>query len=396
MARRPGTPRLLRELNDRAALELLITEGPLTRAQIGARTGLSKVTASQLLARLEERGLVEMVGERTGGRGPSAALYGVVPASAYVAGLEVGPREVVAAVADITGAVGGRTTVPFAEADDPVEVIRKAVAGACGEAKAARLRTLVIGTPGLVDPRTGDVRFAFDLGSWHEGASARLGRDLDTRVVIENDVNLVAVAEHAHGAARDAGDFALLWIDRGIGLAIMLGERLHRGVSGGAGELGYLPVPGVPLPGPVTASRAHGAPTLAGGFGALVGADALLELARAHGHTGLPLEEAVDRAAAAPAAPGASAFLDDLASRLALGVAAVTTVLDPGLIVLSGSLGAAGGTALAVRTEQAVARLCPTRPRLIPGALTTDPVLQGALHTALTLAREEVFSTTTD
>jgi len=397
MARRPGTPRLLRELNDRSALELLFDEGPLTRAQIGARTGLSKVTASQLLARLEERGLVEVVGERTGGRGPSAAVYGVVPASAYAAGLEVGPREATVGVMDITGQIAARVTVPFSDSDDPVEVIRTAVARACRTAKVAipQLRTLVIGTPGLVDPRTGDVRFSFDLSSWHEGAPEALRRRLDTRVVVENDVNLVAVAEHAHGAARDTGDFALLWVDRGIGLAVMLGGRLHRGASGGAGELGYLPVPGAPLPDGVTESLAHGAPSLAGGFGALVGADALTDLARAHGYPGLSPEAALQDAAATPDAPRSSSFLDAVASRLALGVTAVTAVLDPGLIVLSGRLGAAGGHPLATRTAEAASRLCPTRSRLVPGTLTTAPVLQGALHTALTLAREEIFSTTT-
>ncbi|MEO3783095.1 ROK family transcriptional regulator [Actinocorallia sp. B10E7] len=398
MARRPGTPRLLRELNDRAALELLLDEGPLTRAEIGARTGLSKVTASQLLSRLEERGLVEVVGRRAGGRGPNAAVYGVVPASAYVAGLEVDPREVTAGVSDITGRIVARTAVPFSGGEDPVEVIRTAVARACRSAKVGipRLRALVVGTPGLVDPRTGEVRFSFDLSSWHEGAPDALRRRLGTRVVVENDVNLVAVAEHAHGAARGTDDFALLWIDRGVGLAVMLGGRLHRGVSGGAGELGYLPVPGVPLPGGVTESRVHGAPALAGGFGALIGTDALMDLAGSHGYPDLSPEEAVRRASADSGSPRASSFLDALASRLALGVAAVATVLDPGLIVLSGSLGTAGGTPLADRTAQAVSRLCPTSPRLIPGALTTDPVLQGALHTALALAREEVFSSTTD
>src|SRR5579863_6359194 len=89
MQRRPGTPSLLRELNDRAALEMLLAGGPMTRAQLGAQTGLSKVTASQLLARLEERGLVAVAGEQAGGRGPNAALYSVVPSSAYVAGLYV-------------------------------------------------------------------------------------------------------------------------------------------------------------------------------------------------------------------------------------------------------------------------------------------------------------------
>src|SRR5271155_2776306 len=103
--RRPGTPSLLRELNDRAALELLLTEGPMTRAQLGERTGLSKVTASQLLARLEERGLVEVAGEQAGGRGPNAELYAVVPSTAYVAGLHVEQDVVSAGVADVTGRV---------------------------------------------------------------------------------------------------------------------------------------------------------------------------------------------------------------------------------------------------------------------------------------------------
>src|SRR5689334_22146990 len=107
----PGTPRLLRAINDRAALELLLERGPLTRAQIGELTRLSKVTASQLVERLEERELVQRVGEQSGGRGPNAQLYAIVPGSAYAIGVEVGPRQVVAAAADITGTVGTRVEV---------------------------------------------------------------------------------------------------------------------------------------------------------------------------------------------------------------------------------------------------------------------------------------------
>src|SRR3954469_22910434 len=139
-AQPPGTPRLPRELNDRAALELLLSHGPLTRAQLGTRTGLSKVTASQLLARLEERGLVEVVGEQAGGRGPNAALYGVVPSSAYVAGLEVGPQGVTAGIADIAGTICDQITVDLNGADDPVAVLHAAVTKACRSAKVAASR----------------------------------------------------------------------------------------------------------------------------------------------------------------------------------------------------------------------------------------------------------------
>src|SRR6195256_6795347 len=100
---RPGTPSLLRVLNDRAALDLLLGGEMLTRSQISEYTGVSKVTVSQMLARLEERALVMVAGEQAGGRGPNAALYSVVPSSAYVAGLYVEFDQVSAAIADVTG-----------------------------------------------------------------------------------------------------------------------------------------------------------------------------------------------------------------------------------------------------------------------------------------------------
>ena len=63
-------------------------------------------------------------------------------------------------------------------------------------------------------------------------------------MTFENDVNLAAIAEAHSGAARGVDDFALVWIGRGVGLAVVLGGKLHRGAAGAAGEIGYLPVPG--------------------------------------------------------------------------------------------------------------------------------------------------------
>src|SRR5712664_290005 len=124
---KPGTPSLLRELNDRAALELLLAEGPLTRGQRSERTGVSKVTGSQVLARLEERGLVRVTGQQAGGRGPNAALYSVVPSSAYVAGLYVEVDQVSAAIADVTGRRVAEVSVDPNGADNPVGMVRDAI-----------------------------------------------------------------------------------------------------------------------------------------------------------------------------------------------------------------------------------------------------------------------------
>jgi predicted NBD/HSP70 family sugar kinase len=388
MQRRPGTPSLLRELNDRSALELLLTGGPMTRAQLGEYTGLSKVTASQLLARLEERGLVQVAGELAGGRGPNAELYAVVPSTAYVAGLHVEHDEISAGVADVTGNVVTQVSVNPADADDPVALVRGAVLAACGAAGVApeALRAFVIGTPGVLDPRTGDPRLAVNLPAWHEGVLAALRSDLGRPVTLENDVNLAAMAERSVGAAVGVDDFVLVWIGVGLGLATVLGGRLHRGVGGAAGEIGYLPVPGVPLPQDIT----HPA---TGAFQRLVGAQALVPLALEYGFSG-PTAAAAVAAAVAAATAGqrrGGEFLDDLASRVATGVAAISVVLDPGLVVLGGDVGQAGGDELAGRVGAEVGRICPARPAVVPSAVSGGPVLRGAILAAVDQARAELL-----
>src|ERR1700728_4445714 len=131
---KPGTPSLLRALNDRAALEVLLSERTLSRAQLSERTGVSKVTVAQMLARLEDRGLVMVAGEQAGGRGPHAALYSVAPSSAYVAGLYVESDLVSAAIADVTGQCVAEITVDSDGTDDPVVMVRDAIGQACESA----------------------------------------------------------------------------------------------------------------------------------------------------------------------------------------------------------------------------------------------------------------------
>ncbi|CAM4095309.1 ROK family transcriptional regulator [Nocardiopsis rhodophaea] len=410
MSRRPGTPRLLRQLNDRAALELLLSSGPMTRTQLGRETGLSKVTASQLLSRLEERELVHVVGSQAGGRGPNAALYAVVPSSAYVAALDVSATGVSAAVADITGQVVGEISIDPTAAPDPVELVHTTVLKLLESADIPqdRLSSCIIGTPGVVDPRSGDVRFSFDLHAWHGGVLERLRAGLRSAVTIQNDVNLAALAEHAEGAAEDTSDFVLIWLGSGggVGMAIVLDDRIHTGYSGGAGEIGYLPVPGAPLPDDVglpggyqSLRTAYGRPSLAHGFQALVGAQAIIELAAEHGFAGSDVDPG-DAAnvtavlsAAREAGPEGEAFLDEFAERIARGVASVCVVLDPGLVVLGGEMAQAVGADLARRVADATTRIGPNAPKVDIGRVDS-PVLRGALLSALQQAREEVFSST--
>ena len=101
------------------------------------------------------------------------------------------------------------------------------------------------------------------------------------------------------------------------------------------------------------------------------------------------------RAAVAAADNGGErggAFLAELASRVATGVAAICVVLDPGLVVLGGEVGRAGGAMLAARVAAEVGRICPARPRVVPTGVSGDPVLGGAILAAVDQARSELLA----
>ncbi|MFF4319935.1 ROK family protein [Streptomyces sp. NPDC001568] len=398
----PGTPSLLRAMNDRAALELLLTHGPLSRTRIGQLTGLSKPTASQLLARLESAGLVVATGTDGGRPGPSAQLYALNGRAAHVGGLDVTPERVLAAVADLTGTVTGSFELPYTEGAGAVEQVTRALDGAVRAAGIGPdgLHRLVIATPGAFDPQTGQLRYASHLPGWHSPTLLdELAAALPVPVEYENDVNLAAVAEQRLGAARGHEDFVLLWNEEGLGAALVLGGRLHRGWTGGAGEVGFLPVSGHPLVRQVTRANTGGYQELAGvqvlpRLAAELGIDTPPQPApdAPHGPQVAVGVALLERAAAAPHGANLD-FLRSYATVLATGLASLVAVLDPEIVVLSGAVITAGGDPLRTLLETELAELAPSRPRLVTGEVRERPVLRGALESALAAAREEVFDT---
>ncbi|MEU8356991.1 ROK family transcriptional regulator [Nonomuraea sp. NPDC048882] len=387
----PGTPSLLRAINDRAALRALIERGPLTRPEIGALTGLSKPTASQLLLRLQRAGLVVLDGVREGLPGRTAEVYRINPAAAYVGALDVTPGRIEARVADLTGTVVGEHVLPTPgrPRGDLVERLSAALRGTDPPGPLSRV---VIGVQAAVDPSTGRLGYAAakDVPGWQlPGLVPALSSGLGVPVAVENNVNLVAAAERAHGAARGHRDFVLLWADSGIGCAIVLDGRMHRGATGGAGEVGYMPIPGAPTARESGRYANHG-------FQALSGGAAVLKLLRSYGVRGGGFRQAVANAVRAAAGTGqqaddARAGLRDVAARLAVGLAAITSVVDPELIVLTGGVVLPGGETLRELVEHELHALTIPRPPVRLSSVEGNPVLAGALELALAAVRDEVF-----
>ncbi|MFF2411988.1 ROK family protein [Streptomyces sp. NPDC058092] len=392
----PASPSTARAINDRLALRLLQQDGPLTATQLKTLTGLSRPTVADLVERLQGAGLIRVVGEAGAERrGPNARLYGIAADRAHLAALDVRTGSVAVVVADLLGATLAEATLPIGSDTDTESAAEQAAAlleRTAREAGATPLHSVGVGAPGLIDPVTGELRETTGLPAWHRRLVRVLQQRLPATVLVENETNLAAVAEHRSGAARDRDTFVLFWLGNGVGAAVMLDGKLRRGASGGAGEIGFLPVPGTTgIPSAVNCD---------GGFHSLVGSAPVCELAAAHGIV-VPADTAdgdkepgaafAVRAALAGEGDGET-FLDALAERLALGAAAIASVLDPGCVLLAGEVGHAGGDALAARVEERLATMSPLRTEVRAGRLGGAAVLRGALLAAREAAQDELFT----
>jgi predicted NBD/HSP70 family sugar kinase len=429
-AGRPWSRQVLRSNNERVLLERLRAAGTASRAELARVTGISKPTVSTALGHLERAGLVRETGELvTSGRGRSAVLYEVDPTAGYVVGIDVGRSWIRVAVADLDGVIAGRSEVPNT-ARDAEEMVPAATAIAHEVVRAAGLEWYqvvhtVVGSPGVIDPVSGEVRYAGNLPGWgRPGLVERMQASLGTALTVHNDANLAALGEHVFGAGQGCPLFVYLMVGTGVGAGVVVDGRLFPGAHGAAGEVGYLPfAPGL---GGAADRLAEGADVgvdgdasrsrFAGGRGMLedaVGGDAVvaeaieLGLTRpvsasgvaAGAETGtttrsgagsgrLGAKEVFDAARAGD--PIALAAVRVEAARLAQAVAAVAAVLDPALIVLGGGIGGNSDLLLGP-VREALAELTPLRPELAASTLGRDAVLMGAIATALTTAREFVF-----
>jgi len=389
LTRLAGSSKLLRAMNESAALAHLLDPGMLTRSDLRKLTALSTPTISEVLRRLTDAGLVNVVGHNSGRPGPNAEIYAANPEAAYAVAVSVrdigtsGTPSVAAALCDLTGTVRARfeSRIDFL-ACQPAATLVDVVARLRDEAgvPADRIRHVQLGVPGSYDARTQAIRHVDVPGFARAGLVPEIAAALGTHIGVDNDVNLAAVAERKRGTGRNADGFALLWIGQdGLGLAIDIAGTLIRGARGGAGEIGYMP-----LYSPDSTGRKLDLQDLFGGA-------AILELARDNGIAG---ETPADVVRAATTTPGE--FIPALADRIAIGLAAVTAVLDPYLVVLAGPIAQAGGDTLLAAVTAAARRTAPLESPIAVTSIDDDAVLLGALDAGLTAVREALITAIRD
>lgn len=381
----PAQPGLLRTLNNRVVLDLLIEHETLSRSDVHTLTGLSKPTSSSLLQRLEESGLVLPSGfGETGPGGRAPQLYRINPAAGHAAAVDVRPGSVRVRIADIVGATVMECTDENDQAENGPESVAAIIRSCCDEAglSAAELDAIVVGVPGSYDIATDTLSYVDHLPAWqHPSVGAELRMLFpDASVAIENDVNLAAIAEQ-NAAPGASESFFLFWLDDGVGGAIMIDGALHRGSRGAAGEAAFLLIPGAVFD---AESRTDGA------LERIVGYEAVRGIAAEAGH----------EAATAPAAlrallddPSAAPAVAELCHRYACAIVSVIALLDPARIVLAGELARLGGERLRAEVARQLATLMPAAPELTVTVTTDTPILDGAMNMSLGIARDRVFTT---
>ncbi|MDB5526999.1 MAG: hypothetical protein JWR51_102 [Devosia sp.] len=382
-----GSPRLLRNLNEKAVLQRLLSEGALTRMELEAFTGLSKPTMSDLLRRLEAVNLIRRDGEKAGTYGPKAGLWTLHQEASYVAGIDVGTHGIDAAISDIAGNVIGsfQHAGSPGERYDAHERLTTVLDRVTREAGIAikDIDQLVVGLPGIVDISAGNLRRGQQLPNWEgyhipEALQGVLGH---RHVIIENDVNLVAIEEMAYGAAVSVQSFILLWISDGVGAGAVIGGRLIHGSTGTAGELGGAMVPDRFAKPGETVQMAL--------VEDLLNIGAIEALVNRHGLKG---EDGIDAIRRAALGDRHGAFFAELGYRVAAALTGAIGILDPEMVVLGGGVGRAGGKPLCDSVTDVLRRLPIAIPQIVPTAVSSNAVRAGAVELALEHARERVFT----
>jgi predicted NBD/HSP70 family sugar kinase len=326
----PGSATALRAANQRRVIRALMARGELTQASLVRETGLAAGTVSSIVRELAAAEVLATVAG-SGRRGTSVRL---ARGAGLVAGVDFGHSHVAVAVADMTGEVLAEAREPLpAEYGERTGLDRAGrlldrVLAQIGAPRAA-LRNLGMGLPAPISH--GVVLSTAILPGW-VGLDARAAaRDrLDVPVYIDNDANLGALGEHRYGAGRRHADVVFAKVSSGVGAGLIVNNQLYRGTDGTAGEIGHLTLD---EQGPLCRCGSRGC------LEAYASSGHALEMVAAQ-MPGATIDEMIAAAKAGNVA--ARRVFEDAGLHLGWGLAAVTNLLNPGVITVGGDMSHAG------------------------------------------------------
>lgn len=376
----------IRRANLSAIIRALHGEGPLSRSELGSRTGLTRSAIRVLIGELAAAGLVdERNGPSRGSPGRPSAQVRLRPERAVVLAIEVNVDSIAAAIVGIGGDVLRSSRVDRSRSrvavDETVDDIRRLVRGleapqsAPGDSE--NLVGIAVAFAGIVRRGDGTIALAPNLG-WREvPLGRRIAEALGTsqRVLVANDADLSALAEHRRGAGVGIDNLIFISGEVGVGGGVIVDGRPLNGATGYGGEVGHLPL------------NPNGTPCGCGSVGCWeteVGERALL------GRAGYPEDGGRDAVegvitAAQSGDERARAALDHVGLWLGRGIAGLVNVFNPQLVVMGGlfeRIHPFVAQPLAREMDRLTLRSSAAVVSLVPTSLGVDAPLLGAAELA--------------
>ena len=341
-------------------LNLVWKSRELSRAEIARHTGRSRSTISEVVARLLDTGLVEEVGsgESRGGRRP--ILIGFRDGAGVILGVDLGATHVSVILTDLRGSALAWHDRAYPVRTDPggagklvVELCRDCVTEWNGDSRL--LMGIGVAVPSPVDPESPDRVLERIHPAWRGRAILdRLDASFGAPVFVDNDANLGAVAERWWGKAQGVDDFIYLKVATGVGAGLMIGGEIYRGSTGVAGEIGHIVVD---PSGPECVCGSHGCLATFVGTGALVERTRdLLRSSPPSTLAGMDLNIRIIEEAALRDDPVALRVVHEAAHHLGIALAGLLNLLNPGSVVVGGSLARAGDRLLLPLREAVLRR----------------------------------------
>jgi len=368
------------QANSGLIVDALWDHGALARSELIRVTGLSRATVNRLTGALLAEGVIvaDQAARSTGGRPARQLRYN--PVLSGVLAFDLGPHKITGAVVDMAGTFihrEVRPTVESIEAADPKQIYTALLKFAVDLVGVARAPTaaVAVSVPGRV--RDGLVEVAPAVQWWSMPLRDLLQEELHLPVLVENDVNLLALVEHRQGAGAGSRDMVAISIGTGVGAGLILDDELRRGWQGSAGELGYL------LLGPASLAQAWP------GFGDLESRLSKGGIARRAAELGIgegQLDIADVLALGASGHEQAAALVRSITDELAFMVGNISVLVSPEVVVIGGRVGRTIGELLPAVRARLTGRI-PSVPRLV-SATVADAEVVGAAQ----LARDHVLA----
>lgn len=309
-----------------AVLRAIALHGPISRADLTRMLALSGPTVTSVTKDLIAQGIVHEVDRAPSSGGRPATLLQLVSTAALAMGVKLAPDRIVGVHVDLAGEIVHRFDAPMhATGTAAIEALVSCLRANL-PAGDAPLIGIGVGLPGVVAPGADGITSS-SLMHWDElPLAAMLASELNAPVVLDNDVNTLAVAETLVVREPAAEDFLVVTIGRGIGLGIVVHDAVYRGAMG-AGEFGHIVID---REGPYCECGNRGC------LEAHIGDPALVNRARAMGLVEGSASITDLQALAEAGNPGAIGIFGDAGRILGQHVANLVNVLGPALVLVSG------------------------------------------------------------